>query len=164
MIYLWDVTLSMQGKSKGCPDIWDEVKTAICNDIKRMNDESTEVIILPFQHRAIVESMVKDKATFQGKQRLIEYIKGYELPKLWLGSASNGSESKDGNTTMTAIYQPFKYCMDSLLHKDKKNIIEFLQMVEVIFQKMRRILISIFYLKIGVVMQKIWMFACITLH
>ena len=126
MIYLWDVTLSMQGKSKGCPDIWDEVKTAICNDIKRMNDESTEVIILPFQHRAIVESMVKDKATFQGKQRLIEYIKGYELPKLWLGSASNGSESKDGNTTMTAIYQPFKYCMDSLLHKDKKNIVEFL--------------------------------------
>ncbi len=126
MIYLWDVTLSMQGKSKGCPDIWDEVKTAICNDIKRINDESTEVIILPFQHRAIVESMVKDRATSQGKQRLINYIKEYELQKLWLGSANTGSESVNGNTTMTAIYQPFKYCMDSLLHKDKKNIIEFL--------------------------------------
>lgn len=126
MIYLWDVTLSMQGKSKGCPDIWEEVKLAICNDIKRMNDESTEVIILPFQHRAIVESMVKDKATPQGKQRLIKYIKEYKLPTLWLGSASTGGESKEGNTTMTAIYQPFKYCMDSLLHKDKKNIIEFL--------------------------------------
>ena len=31
--YLWDVTLSMQGKAPGAPDIWDQVKDAIIADI-----------------------------------------------------------------------------------------------------------------------------------
>lgn len=46
--YLWDVTLPMQGKAPGCPNIWEQVKEAIITDIQQISDDRTEIVVIPF--------------------------------------------------------------------------------------------------------------------
>lgn len=124
-IYLWDVTLSMQGKAKGCPNIWEDVKKAMCDEIRKITDERTEVVILPFQHRAISEALYRAEATTEGKDKLISFIQGYQIPRLWMKEAGREAQSGEkGNTTMTALYSPLKYCVDNILTSDKRNILE----------------------------------------
>lgn len=123
-IYLWDVTLSMQGRAKGCPNIWESVKNAMCDEIRKITDEKTEVVILPFQHRAISEDVYRAEATTEGKDKLIKYIDNYQIPRLWDKNAGSEAQSGKGNTTMTALYSPLKYCVDNILTSDKRNILE----------------------------------------
>ena len=124
-VYLWDVTLSMQGRAKGCPDIWDDVKKAMCDEIRKITDEKTEVVILPFQHRAISEDLIRAEATVDGKDKLIKFIQGYQIPRLWVKEANREAQSGEkGNTTMTALYAPLKYCVDNILINDKINVLE----------------------------------------
>ncbi len=72
-IYLWDVTLSMKGKAAGCPDIWDKVKVAMIDDIMQISDERTEIVVIPFQHKAL--ETWTEIATPAGKAELVNRIK-----------------------------------------------------------------------------------------
>ena len=81
--YLWDVTLSMQGKAKNSdgtqtPNIWTQVKNAIITDIKSISDDLTEIVVIPFQHKALEEW--RAFATESGKNELISKINAYKIP------------------------------------------------------------------------------------
>lgn len=123
-VYLWDVTLSMKGAG-GCPNIWNDVKEGLIKDIKSVTDPQMEIVILPFQHRILEK--VSDYATAEGKQRLVDFVKNYDLPKMWNGSASNGSEAADGRgkTTMTKLYAPLRECLETVITSDKIDILVF---------------------------------------
>lgn len=102
-VYLWDVTLSMKGYKNKTPDIWDKVVKSLCENINSVMDESTEIIILPYQER-ILERWVY-KATKQNKEILIRKIQNYNNDKV----------------TNTNIYTPFKDVVDSYL-KEQDNV------------------------------------------
>lgn len=125
-VYMWDVTLSMTGKA-GCPDIWQDVKDALVKEINLITDPSVEIVVIPFQHRALNEHMQREYATAEGKAKLVSFIKGYQLPRTWTGNAVSGCEDMaKGKTTMTALYAPLKYCLDNVVVPDKTNFLEFM--------------------------------------
>lgn len=111
--YLWDVTLSMQGKAAGCPDIWDEVKNAIIQDIQQISDDRTEIVVVPFQHKALDEW--RENATASGKAALISKIKAYKIPLF---------EFNGRKTTMTCLYEPLQYVVDKVLSPEKVDILK----------------------------------------
>ena len=111
--YLWDVTLSMQGKAPGAPDIWEQVKDAIIKDIQQISDDRTEIVVIPFQHKALDEW--RAPATAAGKTSLIAKIKGYKIPL----HSFNGKM-----TTMTCLYEPLQYVVDKVLSPDKVDILK----------------------------------------
>ena len=111
--YLWDVTLSMQGKAPGCPNIWEPVKEALIADIQQISDDRTEIVVIPFQHIALDEW--REPATAAGKANLIAKIKGYKIPL----HNFNGHM-----TTMTCLYEPLKYVVDKVLSPDKVDILK----------------------------------------
>lgn len=111
--YLWDVTLSMQGKAAGCPDIWEQVKEAIITDIQQISDDRTEIVVIPFQHKALDEW--REPATAAGKAKLIAKIKGYKIPLFKFG---------DRMTTMTCLYEPLDYVVKNVLNADKVDILK----------------------------------------
>lgn len=124
-IYLWDVTLSMQGH--GGDDIWNKVKNQLISDIKKITDPSTEIWIVPFQHKVIDKKCVIGSA--DGKNEIIEYIKNYQLPRLWIGNEKTGHEAgkgENGNTTMTKLYAPLQECIATIINQDKTNILVFM--------------------------------------
>ena len=57
-IYLWDVTLSMKGYQDKTPDIYDEVIDAIEQDVNTLNDENTEIWVIPFQNKILDKSNI----------------------------------------------------------------------------------------------------------
>ena len=124
-VYLWDVTLSMTGRA-GCPNIWNTVKERLIEEINLIADPSVEIVVIPFQHRALHEQKVTAYANVDGKKKLIDFIRNYNLPRMWVGDSKTGSEATDGNgkTTMTALYAPLKYCLDNVITPDKENILE----------------------------------------
>ncbi len=107
--YLWDVTLSMKGKVAGCPDIWDKVKKAMISDIQQINDETVEIVVIPFQHKAL--NVWREMATPSGKSTLIANITKYQIPLF------NG-------TTTTNLYAPLQYVADNILTSDKVDILK----------------------------------------
>lgn len=111
--YLWDVTLSMQGKAPGAPDIWEQVKDAIIKDIQQISDDRTEIVVIPFQHKALDEW--RAPATAAGKTTLIAKIKGYKIPLHIFGGKM---------TTMTCLYEPLQYVVDKVLSPDKVDILK----------------------------------------
>lgn len=111
--YLWDVTLSMQGKAPGAPDIWKQVKEAIITDIQQISDDRTEIVVIPFQHKALDEW--RESATAAGKAKLIAKIKAYEIPLFDFGGRK---------TTMTCLYEPLQYVVDKVLNADKVDILK----------------------------------------
>ena len=110
--YLWDVTLSMQGKAGG-PNIWEQVKTAIISDIQQISDDRTEIVVVPFQHKALDEW--RQPATEAGKSALISKIKAYKIPLFPFGGRM---------TTMTCLYEPLQYVVDKVLNPDKVDILK----------------------------------------
>lgn len=124
-VYLWDVTLSMKGAG-GCPNIWNDVKESLIKNIKSITDPRTEIVLLPFQHRIIDKK--SDYATAEGKQNLIQYVKDFDLPKLWIGDAATGHEAKPGEkgrTTMTKLYAPLQECLETVITVDKTDVLVF---------------------------------------
>lgn len=111
--YLWDVTLSMKGKAAGCPNIWDKVKASMIDDIKQISDERVEIVVIPFQHKAL--ETWREYATPAGKESLIQKIKGYSLPLFEFGGKM---------TTMTDLHAPLQYCVDNVLSADKVDILK----------------------------------------
>ena len=111
--YLWDVTLSMQGKAPGSPDIWDQVKEAIITDIQQISDDRTEIVVIPFQHKALDEW--RQPATAAGKAALVAKIKAYKIPLFDFGGRK---------TTMTCLYEPLQYVVDKVLSPDKVDVLK----------------------------------------
>ncbi len=111
--YLWDVTLSMQGKAPGAPDIWEQVKEAIITDIQQISDDRTEIVVIPFQHKAL--DVWREPATAAGKAKLIGKIKAYKIPLHKFG---------DKMTTMTCLYEPLDYVVKNVLNADKVDILK----------------------------------------
>ena len=111
--YLWDVTLSMQGKAPGSPDIWEPVKEALIADIQQISDDRTEIVVIPFQHKALDEW--REYATAAGKAKLIGKIKEYKIPLHNFGGKM---------TTMTCLYEPLQYVVDKVLTADKVDILK----------------------------------------
>ena len=111
--YLWDVTLSMQGKAPGAPDIWEPVKEALITDIQQISDDRTEIVVIPFQHKALEEW--REPATAAGKAKLVAKIKAYKIPL----HNFNGRM-----TTMTCLYEPLQYVVDKVLSADKVDILK----------------------------------------
>ena len=111
--YLWDVTLSMQGKAPGAPDIWEPVKEALISDIQQIRDDRTEIVVIPFQHKALEEW--REPATAEVKARLVTKIKAYKIPL----HNYNGKM-----TTMTCLYEPLLHVVNKVLSADKVDILK----------------------------------------
>lgn len=105
-IYLWDVTKSMQGYN-GAPDIWDNVTTFIKKDIQNISDESTELVVLPFQKKILAEWTVK--ATQKGKAEMMRHI--------------DGAKQKFDTVTYTNISGLFKQTMDKHIDPSRNNLV-----------------------------------------
>ncbi|MDR0939294.1 MAG: hypothetical protein LBN29_08085 [Mediterranea sp.] len=75
-IYLWDVTLSMKAYQGRTPDIYDDVVNFLVKEIDGITDESTEIVVLPFQ-TCVLETW-EATATPEGKKRLIKHITDYD--------------------------------------------------------------------------------------
>lgn len=120
--YLWDVTLSMKGQGKDQngnknPNIWEIVKKALIEDIQAISDESTEIVVIPFQHKVL--DVWKESATEVGKDRIIKRIQGYDIPLAY--TTASGTK-----TTMTYLGPPLEYCMQSIFTADKRDILKFM--------------------------------------
>lgn len=127
-VYMWDVTLSMQGRA-GCPNIWNTVKEKLINEINLISDPAVEIVLIPFQHRALHEHMQVVDATNDGKQKLVKFIQDYKIPLMWVGTAANGKEvapGEKGKTTMTAHYAPLDFCINNVITPDRQNYLEFM--------------------------------------
>ena len=121
--YLWDVTLSMQGKGvdqngNKNPNIWEIVKDALVADIEAIQDESTEIVVIPFQHK-VLETNWREPATQEGKQRMIKRIRQYQIPYAY--TTANGKK-----TTMTFLGPSLEYCMNNVFTPDKIDILKFM--------------------------------------
>jgi hypothetical protein len=116
-IYLWDVTLSMFGQKcvngdivndPNGKNIYNEVRRILIRDIETITDESTEVIVLPFQENILVNA--DDwcvKANDAGKEEIIRKIKNYP---------------KQG-CSWTNIVRPIKKVQADIISPDKNNIL-----------------------------------------
>lgn len=111
--YLWDVTLSMKGKPKSNPNIWEPVKKALIADIQAIPDESTEIVVIPFQHKVL--DVWREPATEEGKQRMVKRIEKQDIPLAY-----------NGKTTMTFLGPPLEYCLDNIFTEDKIDILKFM--------------------------------------
>lgn len=121
-VFLWDVTLSMKGAG-GCPNIWNEVKEKLIKEIKSVTDPKIEIVVLPFQHRIIDKK--SEYATAEGKQRLIQFVNDFKLPRMWVGDAQTGHEETEGKskTTMTKLYAPLNESLETVISSDKTDIL-----------------------------------------
>lgn len=120
--YLWDVTLSMQGKAAGCPDIWEEVKDAIIQDIRLIDNDRTEIVVVPFQHKAL--DTLREYATSEGKERMIRKIKDYVIPRF--KKVGSGFVPDPNGTTWTFLAPPLQYCIDNIFTPDKVDVLKFM--------------------------------------
>lgn len=103
-IYLWDVTLSTKGFG-GTPNIYNDVVEFLEKEINSITDESTEIVVLPFQER-ILETW-KENATISGKNNIINKIKSY----------------KNNNVTSTNIVTPIKEVQRSIVVGNRRNLL-----------------------------------------
>jgi len=78
-IYIYDLTLSMFGHN-GAPNIGEDVKIQLISAIKRINDPSTEIVIIPFQDDIL--GIWKELATPSGKKILIQNVNAIDPKKL----------------------------------------------------------------------------------
>ena len=127
VIYVWDVTLSMQGK--GGENIWDKTKSAINTSISDIYDKTTEIVVIPFQHRLITEDQVSALGNESGKKGIMNFVSNYEIPRLWKGTDKDGSEDANGTTTMTKLHEPLNAVIEQYLkvnNDGKRNVILFL--------------------------------------
>lgn len=104
--YLWDVTLSMKGYGNA-PKIYDKVVDVLVKDINRIDNERTEIVVIPFQDKAHCE-VWREMATPEGKRSIIDKIKNY----------------KNDNITNTNISAPLEYVISDVFSTDKIDILK----------------------------------------
>lgn len=106
--YLWDVTLSMKGFN-GTPNIYDDVVRVLEKDINLIDNERTEIVVIPFQDTEYCE-IWRECATNNGKAKIISQIKGYQNEKI----------------TNTNISAPLKYVLENIFSTDRIDILKLL--------------------------------------
>lgn len=130
-IYLWDVTHSMQGldwdqdsikyKYNKDTDIYDQVVEELVRDISIIPDESTEIVVIPFQnaspksYQGTKHPWIYKTASGQNKQELISKIRSNK--KEWL-------EYKYG--TGTDVVPALSYVIHSVISSDRVNYLKIL--------------------------------------
>jgi hypothetical protein len=95
----------MKGYQGQYPDIYDEVVNFLEKEINSLTDESTEIIVLPFQEN-ILETW-KVKATKSGKEEIITKIKRYN----------------NNTVTNTNIVGPIKHVLANIIDKNRRNLL-----------------------------------------
>lgn len=129
-IYLWDVTVSMQGKVWNTStnkydyvketDLYDQVVEEIVRDINSITDETTEIVVIPFQsaspnsYQGTKEPWICKTASGPNKQALIEKIRGSK--KEWLKYAH-------GNTDVVPALQ---FVIDKVISEDRVDYLKIL--------------------------------------
>lgn len=131
-IYLWDVTHSMQGKGFKNPktgkydlyvkeaDIYDQVVEEIVRDINSIPDQTTEIVVIPFQsasqgsYPSAQKPWVYKTASGANKEELIGRIRGSK--KEWLRYAH-------GNTD---VVPALRYVMESVISEDRIDYLKIL--------------------------------------
>ena len=104
-IYLWDVTLSMQGHG-GSPNIYNDVERFLVREIDSITDTHTEIHILPFQE-GVLEHW-NERADSEGKNEIIRKIRNY----------------KNDKVTNTDIVASVKYLKDNnIIKPDRDNLL-----------------------------------------
>ena len=98
--YLWDVTLSMKGYN-GSENIYARVLNDLIGDIELIEDENTEIVVVPFQ--VDVCEVFRAYATQEGKERLIGKLREYNNTAI----------------TNTDIAKPLKYVIDHVFTADR---------------------------------------------
>lgn len=73
-IFIWDVTLSMKGYNNA-PDIYDEVVEVMVNTLANIEEDGSDIFIIPFQDK-VLETYTQ-KATETGKQQAIDYVQNF---------------------------------------------------------------------------------------
>lgn len=73
-VYYLDASYSMHKPN----NIWEPVKKDLINAIKSVEDETTELVVFPFSDASHDHTPVSAMATTAGKQKLIDFIDGYE--------------------------------------------------------------------------------------
>ena len=119
-VYLWDVTISMVGAGTKNPDIYDEIRDMIIDDIKSIpqNDE-TEIVVVAFrgnlEGRGYKEW--REYANNNGKRYLEREMMDFKTSR-----EKDVAKNPDrGNTnTHTAL----KYVVDHVLSKDKVDYLK----------------------------------------
>ncbi len=107
-VFLWDVTLSMKGKTQNdnnTPNIWDEVKNALIKSISSITDPTTEIVVIPFQDKPLDVWT----ATAQDCNALISKIEAFDTDAM----------------TYTDIVGPMRKAM-SLMTPDRRNVLTLL--------------------------------------
>ncbi len=106
-IYLWDVTLSMQGYLGKTPDIYDKVVDAIKADINSITDEQTEIVIIPYQTKAL--DVCSAKVTAEGCKVLNNFI--------------DAAKAKYADVTYTNICAPLEEVMLKHINDSRRNVL-----------------------------------------
>lgn len=113
-IYLWDVTMSMQGYDSHAEnnydpdiDVWDKVVTFLKRDIDDISDPYAKLILLPFQEDILDYWEVK--ATDQGKDELKRKI--------------DESKKRFQNITYTNIVRPFSCAKEKYVDPKCRNLV-----------------------------------------
>jgi len=73
-IFIWDVTLSMKGYNDA-PDIYDEVVDVMVNTLSNIEEDGSNIYIIPFQD--VVLQTYTQKATAEGKANAINFVKDF---------------------------------------------------------------------------------------
>jgi len=73
-IFIWDVTLSMKGYNNA-PDIYDEVVKVMVNTLADIEEDGSDIFIIPFQDQVLETYTQKASAT--GKQQAIDYVQNF---------------------------------------------------------------------------------------
>lgn len=81
-IYIWDVTRSMIGQGtvdgKKTPNVYKDVEDYLIKDIQRIQNQNTEIIVVPFQERVLEDYIIKvGDATAESKKKIFSKIKEY---------------------------------------------------------------------------------------
>ena len=131
-IYLWDVTHSMQGKGFQDPktgkwnayrkeaDIYDQVVDEIVRDINSITDETSEIVVIPFQssapgsYRGDKTPWIYKTASGPNKQELIDKIRSSK--KDWLTYRHENTD----------VVPALSYVINSVISEDRIDYLKIL--------------------------------------
>ena len=127
--FLWDVTLSMYGMRLGpdgtpipaltSKDIYDKVQESIINQINSINNETVEIVVVPFQEGVLVDrNNLKDwtcvSATTENKAKLAQKIRD---------SKQYFFEYAPKHGAGTDILSSMKWVMDNVFDEKKTDVL-----------------------------------------
>ena len=133
-IYIWDVTASMEGRGttdsgEKTPNVYDDVEGYLINDIQRVANAYTEIVVIPFQEGVLSDYILTvPNSTDESKQEIIDRIKevgpkclklshrrtNISEPLLFAKSKYQKSDKENKIVLLTDGYQNMKGGMEAL--------------------------------------------------